>query len=149
MPSAPVATSPSSRSYFETLNTLQYAARAKLIVTNPKANMEGGPDAEQLRQAAIHAQKRQGGFDYLPRYVRLHHDEPPAATGRDMSGSHLNVGGTQSSRPDLGGSRKIRDAKIGPAAVAPKNVAKSPPPSQRVASSARPSGKYAIRDARV
>ena len=30
------ACSPSSRSYFETLSTMQYAARAKLIVCNPK-----------------------------------------------------------------------------------------------------------------
>ena len=45
------ACSPSARSYFETMNTLQYAVRAKLIQCNPKANLDG--EAEAVR--ALHA----------------------------------------------------------------------------------------------
>ncbi len=65
--------SPNIRSYFETLSTCQYAARAKLIACNPKANYEGGEDlASMLRRQELEA-KRGGkaGFHYLPRYLTV------------------------------------------------------------------------------
>lgn len=93
------AISPSSRSYFETLNTLQYAARAKLIVTNPKANMEGCPSEDELRQAAIIAQTRSSEFDYLPRYLRIPREGATAT--EHCCGVQLNVRGGQHSRRTL------------------------------------------------
>ena len=50
------ACSPSIRSYFETLNTLQYAARTKLIVCDPKLNMHGGEEIlSEAEKAALEA----------------------------------------------------------------------------------------------
>ncbi|MEC8122219.1 MAG: hypothetical protein VX113_09900, partial [Pseudomonadota bacterium] len=47
------AISPSPRSYFETLNTMQYAARAKLIICNPKVHKQ----QQELKQEAEAAAK--------------------------------------------------------------------------------------------
>ena len=58
--------SPSSRSYFETSSTLQYAVRAKMIVTNPKANYDLSNEPEEKEEVV----KRKPEFDYLPRFVR-------------------------------------------------------------------------------
>jgi hypothetical protein len=71
------ACSPSARSYFETMNTLQYAARAKLIVCDPKANIKGGKEdeaAEAARAAddAKSKKKEKKVFDYLPKFIRTH-----------------------------------------------------------------------------
>ena len=69
------AVSPSSRSYFETMNTLQYAVRAKLIQCNPKANLDGGGDVKEAKEEAAAPTKKE--FHYLPRYVRQHHQHTP------------------------------------------------------------------------
>ena len=80
------ACSPSTRSYFETQSTLQYAVRAKMIQTNPKASYDIEPEGPEDRAAkAAEAAKHVGPeFHYLPRYVRLQ-------------------GGSQSARPRIVG----------------------------------------------
>ena len=97
------AMSPSARSYFETMNTLNYAVRAKLIQCNPKSNMDGGEllkpeDAEVTAEA-----KKAAEFYYLPRHVRHQHQ---SATPRGTKSSGISVGslgtlGSASARPDL------------------------------------------------
>lgn len=74
------AASPSSRSYFETLSTLQYAARAKLIVCEPKQNIEGGKnllskeEQEKLDAQAKKEAEKAKSFDFLPRWMRQAHN---------------------------------------------------------------------------
>ena len=80
------ACSPSIRSYFETLSTLQYAVRAKMIVTNPKAQYDV---TEETEEEAVEAMQSRGApvFHYLPTYVRdynKHHPGGPSATDRPM-----------------------------------------------------------------
>ena len=78
------ACSPSTRSYFETSSTLQYAVRAKMIVTNPKANY----DVEDTIEEAAEESKGKRGpeFHYLPTFIRdynKHHPGgSPSATDR-------------------------------------------------------------------
>ena len=78
------AASPSARSYFETLSTLQYAARAKLIVCDPKANVVGGEttvSAEEL--ARLQDENKEQGpkvWDHLPRWMRTHQAHAPRRT---------------------------------------------------------------------
>ena len=81
------AASPSARSYFETLSTLQYAARAKLIVCDPKANIVGGHSTvSREEQAKLDAEaekaerKANKMFDHLPRFMREHHLHAPRRT---------------------------------------------------------------------
>jgi hypothetical protein len=82
------ACSPSIRSYFETLSTLQYAVRAKMIVTNPKANYDIDHAAE-VTEAEAAPVKRSPEFYYLPRFVRdyeKHHpDQPPLSASPTRS----------------------------------------------------------------
>jgi len=63
--------SPSSRSYFETSSTLQYAVRAKMIVTNPKANYDIDKESKDDEEEDAY-KSRAPEFHYLPRYVRSH-----------------------------------------------------------------------------
>lgn len=63
------ACSPSHRSYFETLNTLQYAARTKLIICNPKA-FDKPATVEEVEADASAAKQQKKTWDYMPRYLR-------------------------------------------------------------------------------
>jgi len=63
------ACSPSHRSYFETLNTMQYAARTKLIVCNPKA-FDKPKAAETGETTGTDNTKQKKVWDYMPRYLR-------------------------------------------------------------------------------
>ena len=74
--------SPSSKSYFETSSTLQYAVRAKMIVTNPKANYDISNEPEEVE---AETPKKKPGFDYLPRFVRSAHDHRDALSARTDS----------------------------------------------------------------
>ena len=71
------AASPSSKSYFETLSTLQYAARAKLIVCDPRANVKGGEEDEtasaKSKSPDSSKTQRNKEFDFLPRFMRQYH----------------------------------------------------------------------------
>ena len=81
------ACSPSIRSYFETLSTLQYAVRAKMIVTNPKANYDVTDEPEPEEQKPG---KSKPEFHYLPTFIRdydKHHPGGPSAT--DRLGQHI------------------------------------------------------------
>ena len=64
--------SPSTRSYFESTSTLQYAVRAKLIHCNPKANYGDEHEAHHEDQNAEEEGARRAEFHYLPRHVRVH-----------------------------------------------------------------------------
>ena len=91
--------------------TLQYAVRAKMIVTNPKANYDLDKDAPMeeeglcsvCMQAAKPSKQQQAPtslpslpslpqvttkkgpeFHYLPRYVRVANEHSKAATARSM-----------------------------------------------------------------
>ena len=76
--------SPSTRSYFETSSTLQYAVRAKMIITNPKANYDVTNEPEEEEVAA--PVKRRPEFHYLPNFVReyqKHHANDAIKAGTD------------------------------------------------------------------
>jgi len=68
------AASPSARSYFETLSTLQYAARTKLIMCDPRANVNGGIESpeDEAAKAANEKNKKKTEWDFLPRWMRNH-----------------------------------------------------------------------------
>ena len=95
------ACSPSSRSYFETSSTLQYAVRAKNIVTNPKANYDISNEVEEAEPE----EKKKAGFDYLPRFVRVaaeHHNAAGSGSARGatamMPSLSTRGGGAKSAR---------------------------------------------------
>ena len=69
------ACSPSARSYYETISTMQYAARAKLIVCNPKPHdhVEEPPEETEEERAA-RKKKEKKEWDFLPRYLRIDSD---------------------------------------------------------------------------
>ena len=72
------ACSPAPRNYFETLSTLQYAVRAKMIQLKPKANYDVDKEAPEDPDAAADgdADKRKGfALHYLPRYVRQYDEK--------------------------------------------------------------------------
>ena len=68
------AASQSARSYFETLSTLQYAARTKLIVCDPRANVNGGIESPDDDAASKDKddKKKKTDWDFLPRWMRNH-----------------------------------------------------------------------------
>ena len=66
------ACSPSPKSYFETLSTLQYAARAKLIICNPKVHKhEEERKADEAAEGTGKGKKEKKVYDWMPRYLRL------------------------------------------------------------------------------
>ena len=86
------ACSPSTRSYFETVSTLQYAVRAKMIKTQPKTNYD---IVDEPEDEVEDKKKSPTQFDYLPRFVRV------AAQHRaetDRGGGPASNGGIKSAR---------------------------------------------------
>ena len=76
------ACSPSIRSYFETLSTLQYAVRAKMIVTNPKANYDIDHAAEVTEAEAAPAKRSP---EFVRDYEKHHPDQPPLSASPTRS----------------------------------------------------------------
>jgi len=100
------AMSPSTRSYFETMNTLQYAVRAKLIQCNPKANLDGGEELNPEDKVAAAVEARKAEYHYLPRHVRqlhgAHASTPRAASHVGVAPISPSLEGTSlSARPEL------------------------------------------------
>ena len=88
------ACSPSPKSYFETLSTLQYAARAKLIICNPKVHKH----EEERKQRSFDyggvagGSPRRSSASSLPP-SRYHSGEPLTSNGSDPALAAARSGG--------------------------------------------------------
>ena len=98
------------------LSTLQYAARAKLIVCDPHANIVGGEEdakRKKEREAAEKAEKKKAGpkhFDFLPRFIRSHQE-------------HVGTGAKHGPRRDWLSGEERREAVLGvPGGSPPRQV---------------------------
>lgn len=74
----------------------QYAARAKLIVCDPRANIKGGEGEDAEDDAAKNANKKKE-FDFLPRFMRQYHG--PRRTWQ--TGEEMRENAIAQASPDL------------------------------------------------